>query len=193
METILYLIRHGETAWNQLRRIQGHSDIALNETGEKQAEKMALYLAPHSFKAIYSSDLQRALATANHLSAITGVPVTALASLRERYYGQLEGLTFEEVKKRLAVADEASYGAEPFKEALQRAVKVLTELAEKHLGDTIAVVSHGGFINSFLHHVTGGKQGTGITRLENTGVNLFRYKDKQWEVIKVNDTKHLQR
>lgn len=192
METILYLIRHGETEWNNLRRIQGHSNIELNQVGYSQAEKLAARFSASSFHAIYSSDLLRAHDTAQRLARKVGIPVRTLSSLRERCYGQWEGLTYDEISAiRSQKTDESQFGVESASAMQERAHAALTELAKDHSHETIAVVSHGGFINSFLHRVTSGAQGTGITKIDNTSVSVFRYSENGWDVITINDTDHL--
>lgn len=193
METILYLIRHGETEWNKARRIQGHSDIMLNQLGTYQAGRLAAWYQTHPFDAIYASDLLRAQHTAHPLAILKGINVQTHSSLRERCYGEWEGLTYEEIRERFQDADpeQSIYGIEPFLTMQERAYAALTEIVARHLGETVAVVSHGGFINSFLHYITEGKQGTGISRIDNTGVSLIRFSLDRWEVLKVNDTAHL--
>lgn len=192
METIMYLVRHGETQWNQIRRIQGHSDIALNELGMRQAELVAGRFRREKIHAVYSSDLSRARETAAKIAENFSISVGTHPTLRERCYGQWEGLTYEEIRARFENQDEASCGIETFEDMQRRAVAALTELAAKHQNEAIVVVSHGGLINSFLHYVTAGEQGTGITRIDNTGISVFRYADRKWEVLQVNDTDHLE-
>lgn len=193
METILYIIRHGETEWNKLRRIQGHSDIDLNPLGQEQAERLAVHIANHPITGVYSSDLKRARDTAQKLAHRVGAPLQTYPTLRERNYGEWEGLTIDEIKNRYSypAVDETAYGIEAFEAMQQRANQILSELAEKHPEQTIAVVSHGGFINAFLHYVTNGEQGTGITRIDNTGVSVFRYRNGLWEVLSINAIDHL--
>lgn len=191
METIMYLVRHGETDWNLGRRIQGHSDTSLNDLGLRQAEQVAGRFRGEKIGAVYSSDLSRARETAAKIAKQAGVEVFTRAALRERCYGDWEGLTYEEIRARFAEQDEASCGIETFEDMQHRAVTVLTELAANHPNEVIVVVSHGGFINCFLHYVTAGEQGTGITKIENTGVTTFRYTDNRWEVLQVNNTDHL--
>jgi probable phosphoglycerate mutase len=191
--TILYLIRHGQTDWNQLRRYQGHSDVQLNETGVRQAEKVAARFVSEPVDAVYASDLSRARETARRIAEGAGCSFATLPALRERCYGEWEGLTHDEIRRRFRDRDEASCGIETFEAMQRRAVSVLSELAENHRGQTLVVVSHGGFINSFLHYVTNGEQGPGITRIDNTSVNVFRYGDSGWEVLRINDTDHLEK
>ena len=96
--TRIIAIRHGETAWNVDARIQGHLDIPLNDTGLWQAERAGAALADERLDAIYSSDLQRALSTAQAVGQTTGCPVQPDAGLRERCFGSFEGRTFKEVE-----------------------------------------------------------------------------------------------
>ncbi len=93
----LIAVRHGETEWNRVRRLQGHTDIALNDEGVAQAARLAAALAADSIAAIYSSDLGRALATAEPVAAALALTVVRDALLRERNYGLLEGKTFAEI------------------------------------------------------------------------------------------------
>ncbi|GED33344.1 histidine phosphatase family protein [Brevibacillus centrosporus] len=192
METILYLIRHGETEWNQIRRIQGHSDIDLNELGLRQAEQVARRFQGEIIHAVYSSDLSRARVTASRIAEQSGSSISTRMTLRERCYGEWEGLTYEEIRARFEAQDEAACGIETFEDMQSRAVTALTEVASNHPGESVVVVSHGGLINSFLHYVTAGEQGTGITRIDNTGITMFRYVDGRWEVLQVNNTDHLE-
>ncbi|MEJ8543990.1 histidine phosphatase family protein [Brevibacillus borstelensis] len=191
MHTVIYLVRHGETDWNLARRIQGHSDIALNELGRRQAQKVGVRFRGETIHAVYASDLTRARDTAQCIAENVGCAVSTLSALRERCYGEWEGLTYEEIKVRFANADETACGIETFEKMQQRAAKALAELADRHAGQAIVVVSHGGLINSFLHHVTCGQQGTGITRIDNTGINVFHCEERQWKVVTVNNTDHL--
>ncbi len=192
MNTTLYFIRHGETEWNRLRRIQGHSDTKLSPLGVKQAERLAAHLAARRFSAVYTSDLKRAHDTARRLADAAGSPLYTLPSLRERCYGEWEGLTYEEIRARFQEEDEALYGIESFEAMQQRAMECLTGLALAHPGETIAAISHGGLINSFLHLVTDGKLGTGVTRIDNTGICVLVFRNGQWEVEKVNAVGHLE-
>jgi len=94
----LIVVRHGETDWNRIRRLQGQTDIALNATGIEQAVRLASALADEPIAAIHSSDLARALATAEPVAAGLGLPITRHVALRERDYGVLEGLTYAEIE-----------------------------------------------------------------------------------------------
>ncbi len=162
--THLIAVRHGETAWNTESRIQGHTDIPLNRTGLWQAERVGSALASEPVQAIYSSDLQRARLTAQAIGRTLGVPLQLEAGLRERHFGELEGLTHDEVHARWP--EQASRwrqrdpaygprGGETLTEFHQRCVGQLMRLAQRHLGQTIVVVAHGGVLDCFYRAANG--------------------------------------
>jgi len=96
----LILARHGETDWNRQRRIQGLSDRELNDTGRKQAEAMARTLMNENFKAIYTSPLKRAKDTALTVARFHNVDIVTLQTLRELDVGEVDGMTYDELRKR---------------------------------------------------------------------------------------------
>ena len=98
MTTIL-LARHGETDWNRDRRVQGHTDVPLNDEGRRQAQALSRELDGCRFDAVYSSDLARAIETAEILAEQRGLEVTALPALREKHFGTWEGLTDTETRR----------------------------------------------------------------------------------------------
>ena len=98
--TRILAIRHGQTAWNAAARIQGHTDIELDDTGQWQARRVAQALGDEDLQAIYSSDLARARDTAAPLAALHGLPVGIDEGLRERGFGDFEGLSFEQIEAR---------------------------------------------------------------------------------------------
>ena len=98
--TRIIAIRHGETDWNATARIQGHTDIALNQRGRWQAERLAQALAHERFDAVYASDLARAIDTAQALAAASGIEVQREARLRERAFGVFEGQAFADIERR---------------------------------------------------------------------------------------------
>lgn len=95
MGTVIAWVRHGETEWNRLRKIQGQTDIPLNETGKQQAALAADRLVHETWDGIYASDLARARQTAEIISDRLGVKILGLdARLRERGFGSLEGTLY---------------------------------------------------------------------------------------------------
>ena len=103
----LLLIRHGETAWNAERRLQGHSDIPLNQTGQQQAEALAAALQPEHLDAIISSDLLRARQTAQAIADLQGMDLIINPDWRERCFGGFEGLYYDDLASKYPIAHAA--------------------------------------------------------------------------------------
>lgn len=150
--TTLILWRHGSTQWNTVRRFQGQTDIALSPIGRTQAAAAVPLLAARKPAAIVSSDLRRCTETAAPLAALTGLPVQRDARLRERHYGQWQGLTVDEVAQRFpdsyarqrAGGHDLGHGIEPVDEVAKRVGEALREAADRHPGATVVVATHGG-------------------------------------------------
>lgn len=163
--TRLIVVRHGETDWNRIRRLQGHTDIALNATGIEQAARLGAVLAGEAIAVIHSSDLARALATAEPVAALLGLPVTRNPLLRERNYGILEGKTFPEIlehhpeeAEQLTLRDADHTIAEGESQAMfyRRAVDAVAAIANAeqrasqargNATPTILIVTHGGVLD----------------------------------------------
>jgi probable phosphoglycerate mutase len=157
--TNIILIRHGETAWNAERRLQGHIDIALNPEGLRQADALATALASEPLDAIVASDLQRALQTAQAVAGARGMPVQVDPALRERCFGGFEGLLYADIEQRFplefaawqardvdAAMPHGERIAETFRQFFERTVAALLRWAAAHPGQTIALVAHGGVL-----------------------------------------------
>lgn len=159
MTTIL-LARHGETDWNRQRRVQGHSDTPLNETGRAQARALAETLDDAELDAVYASDLARARDTAQVVADRKGLTVTVLPELRERNFGTWEGLTDDEILARFPAARTGSWGdAETTEELAERVLGALHQIAAAHPGGHVLVVTHGGPVRALL--VESGLDGRG--------------------------------
>lgn len=151
----LILWRHGNTDWNAQRRIQGHADVPLNALGQAQAASTATVLAARRPDVIVCSDLRRCTGTAAPLAELTGLPVRLDARLRERCYGEWEGLTLVEIAQRWpesyrrkaegADAADLGHGIESPADVMKRAGEALREVAEAvGAAGTAVVVTHGG-------------------------------------------------
>jgi broad specificity phosphatase PhoE len=146
--TTLLLVRHGETDWNAEGRLQGHSDRPLNDHGRQQAKALADRLAGESIDAIYASDLARAKETAEIVGERLGLPVVIDADLREKNWGNWEGLTGDE---RLNV----EYAGETTEEHRERTLRAVERIRERHPGQRIVVVTHGGSLRRIQAAVNG--------------------------------------
>jgi len=146
--TTLLLVRHGETDWNAEGKLQGHSDRPLNDFGRRQANALADRLAGDDVAAIYSSDLSRAKETAEILGARVGVPVVVDPDLREKNWGNWEGLTGDE---RIHV----EFEGESTKDHRERVLRAVERIAERHPGQRVVVVTHGGSLRRIQAAVNG--------------------------------------
>ena len=149
--TELFLVRHGETEWNRERRIQGRTDIPLNETGRAQARATGALLARRRWDAVLSSPLSRARETASLIAAELGLPGPELIDgVIERNYGDAEGLNFHEVDERFPEGTDVP-GRESRDEVAERVVPALVELARQRLSVAEPGVSHGMITNGSVH------------------------------------------
>lgn len=148
MRRRIVILRHGRTAWNAARRYQGQEDPPLDEVGRAQVLEAAALIAAMHPDLIITSDLRRALQTAEKLSSLTGVPLQQDARLRERHLGHWQGLNRDEVRARypeefadwLAGRDVTRRGGESRKEVAERALALVESLPEVEL---TVLVSHG--------------------------------------------------
>lgn len=154
-----YLVRHGETDWNQEKRYLGHTDLALNKRGEEEALKLKSDLAKVSFETCYSSDLQRARETAKIAIGGGDVPLKTETALRELNFGIWEGLTYEEIQQRypeeLQTWIDSQGRTSPFKgedlgDLEVRVAMWLNTLIGANVQGNVLVVSHGGPLRVLL-------------------------------------------
>jgi len=200
--THLIVIRHGETAWNRERRLQGQIDIPLNDTGRAQARALAEALTGEPIDAVYSSDLGRAMETATPLAQALGLRVRAEPRLRERCYGALENMTYAEVAEKrpedfarwqARVPDFAPPGGESLREFHERAVEAALSLARRHPGERIAVVAHGGVLDCLYREATGMTlEAPRQHELLNASVNRLRCDSANLTLLQWADVSHLE-
>ncbi|KAI3760918.1 hypothetical protein L1987_51320 [Smallanthus sonchifolius] len=200
--TEIVVVRHGETEWNAEKRIQGHLDIDLNDVGRQQAAAVAERLSGDSkISAIYSSDLKRALETAETIaSRCGGLQVIQDPSLRERHLGDLQGVVYgdAELKTKAYVAlksdgrdVEIPGGGESLNQLYKRCTDSLQKIGSKHRGERIVVVTHGGVIRA-LHQRASSGNGHRAGRILNVSVNLLHLSDPdKWAIKSWGDVSHL--
>jgi broad specificity phosphatase PhoE len=153
--TTLLLARHGESDWNRARRWQGFADRPLTERGRAQAAELAERFADIALDAVYSSDLQRARETAAAVASAQGLEATALPALREVNVGSWEGLTREEAERRFPdgfrrwrAGGTGWEDGETYGEMSGRVLGAVGEIARRHDGGRVLIVSHGGPIRA---------------------------------------------
>ena len=182
--TLIYLVRHGETDWNRERRIQGSTDIPLNDTGRQQAAATGALLSTRRWDGVYASPLARAYETGSIIARELGLGAPGVVDdLAERRYGQAEGLTGDEIDA-LFPGDTPVPGRETREEVAARTIPALVALAERHAGESIVVVSHGGVIRTILTAVAPGAHAEPI---RNGSVHSFRHTDGTLDLIAFDD------
>ncbi|HEX3558908.1 MAG TPA: histidine phosphatase family protein [Pyrinomonadaceae bacterium] len=203
--TRVLLVRHGQSQGNAERRFGGHTPTPLSELGIRQAEATRRALARENVTAIYSSDLLRALQTAEPLAREVGIEIQRTSALRERSVGRMEGLTFEDAAEAFPEEyaallrrdfEHVLTGGESYRQLLDRAAAELDRAIERNVGGTLAVFSHTGTICILALHLMGAldapnlrpvwisSSNCGVTRFEIQHGGLIR-------VLNVNDTRHL--
>lgn len=169
MATRVLFIRHGETEWNRAKRIQGHIDIPLAETGVAQADRLAVRLAREAhdgltLDAIYSSDLTRAQQTARPTASVLGVGLRLVKGLRERAYGVFQGHDGDAIASRFPAAYAvwqtrdpgfAPEGGESSRAFYHRVLHAVAEIVGSHPDGRIACVTHGGVLDCVYRSARG--------------------------------------
>lgn len=182
--TQITFVRHGQTDWNLERRIQGLTDIPLNDTGRQQAERAGRELAQTAWDGIVSSHLSRALETARIIAACVGLPEpTVVAGLEERAHGAMEGMTFDE-RQASFPGDTVVPGLETRDAVIQRVLSALAGLEYAGPGRILAV-SHGGVIGSVVRHATDGEQPTAGQVIANGSYHDFDWTDGELSLIRL--------
>ena len=203
--TRIIAVRHGETDWNVATRIQGQLDIALNDKGRWQAQRVAQALADDALDAVYSSDLLRAYATAQAIAAAQAGP-TPLAvqphtGLRERGFGKFEGHTYAAIEAqwpeesrlwRIRDPHFAPDGGESPLQVMARVGQAVNDIAARHPGQQIALVAHGGVMDMLYRLAT--QQSVSAPRtweLGNTAINRLLWTPDALTLVGWSDTRHL--
>lgn len=196
------LVRHGETSWNAERRLQGHIDIPLNQRGHAQAQSTAHSLAAFHFSAMYSSDLQRAHVTAQAIAAQRPQPLLTEQRLRERHYGHFQGLTYDEAARRYPEAyarfkarelDQPIPGqGESLAAFAARVTEALADIAQRHTGQHVLVVTHGGVLD-IAHRLAAAKplHTPRDFTIPNAALNWIEHDAGRWRLIHWGDERHL--
>ncbi|MBT1543111.1 phosphoglycerate mutase family protein [Curtobacterium flaccumfaciens pv. flaccumfaciens] len=188
MTTLLYLVRHGETDWNAQRRIQGSTDIPLNDTGRRQAAEAAELLTRRPFDAVVASPLSRAAETGAIIADHLGLDApTTYPGLAERSYGEAEGLTDDEVSARYPHDDIP--GRESRSALLARITETLGEIAVRFDGGVVVVATHGAVIRSVVNAAAPGTADRGHTTIRNGSIHSFRWDPERFhaELVRFDD------
>lgn len=200
--TRLFLIRHGETEWNTGHIFQGHLDSILTARGLAQAEALATRLAPEGIQALYSSDQGRSMRTAQPIASRLGLEIIPRPDLREIDCGEWTGKGFAEVRERWP-EDYTNWrnrphlhqmpGGESVLQVLQRGLRFLEEIRQRHPGQTVCAITHNTVVRGVLCHL----RGWPLSRLwegerqPNCAVNIIEFRRSCVELVIVGDAGHL--
>lgn len=198
------LVRHGETDWNVERRLQGHTDISLNERGLKQASQMAkaLQAIELQFDVLYTSDLKRAAQTAQAIERVFGVSAITHEALRERNLGALQGLTTKEApdlepelwNTHLSRSlHEDLRGGESIVQFANRIKDALEQIRSEHAGKTILLVSHGGALD-MMYRIASNQalDAEKVVSVPNASLSWISHDGQSWKVNNWANTSHLE-
>ncbi|MBL8086763.1 MAG: histidine phosphatase family protein [Chthonomonas sp.] len=198
---VLYIVRHGQTAWNLDGRAQGHSDIPLDEEGFQQALQVGMAFEEVPLGLVITSDLQRARQTAEQIAGSARTSMRSTPDLRERSFGRMEGRPYQEIRAAFQLY-ETDPDCDPLTTRIgdgeslvdvwYRVERFVNELDE--LAGHIAVVSHGGTCGVLLAQLLGGTHATARSfRFGNTAISeVHRQPDGHWTLTRYADTAHLE-
>ncbi len=186
MKTDFIIVSHALTRWNVEGRIQGHTDLPLNQEGHRMARLLGERLLRENINAVYTSDLRRAVETALPFSRLSGIDIIKDIRLRE-------GRSIQQERS-------GQYPTLPFyvevenEEALRkRMVAVLSEIAWNNQGQKVLVVSHGGALEHFMHHVIASENCVHTYQGIRMALNRLSFSSGRWHCLKLNEIDHLQK
>lgn len=200
MANTFYIVRHGETNWNILGKTQGHGNSNLTEKGIEQATTLANSMTKYPIDYIYTSDLGRAVETADIIANKLNLEVIKTANLREMGFGVWEGLLIDEIKQTYGdiystwrntphLADIP--GGETLSVIQSRVDEFIKELNEKYDNKHIVLVSHSITVRVILLScLASGLENIYRIKQDNTALNIVEFRNYGPVVIKMNDTSH---
>ncbi len=199
----IYLIRHGQTDWNIKGKIQGGHDVLLNETGRRQAERLAEGMDSRPVSRIFTSTLKRAVETAEMINRRKNVEICPMPQLIEVEFGKWEGMTWDEIKEAypkeyecwtLNPAEVTPPGGESQEQVKNRCVWTIKEILKRTNGqEDVAVVSHGATIANLISCMMGDNQEESGIIVENASITTVNYNPitEEFMMIEINDASHL--
>ncbi|AYX88851.1 histidine phosphatase family protein [Staphylococcus cohnii] len=187
--TKIRFIRHGETDWNIAGKLQGRTDIPLNESGIKQAQACGISLLQNEWDLIITSPLLRAKETGQIIQQKLNIPLHEMTSFIEVAFGDAEGLTYYERDVRFPNRDYPNKETEAM--VTERFLKGIHTVHQNYTNKNILIVSHGAFINAIFHYFSNGTVGTGVTKLTNGSFSTLEINNNHTHILDYNTTHHL--
>lgn len=199
--TRITLVRHGETEWNVSGRWQGHADAPLTAHGEAQAKALGERFRKAKFDSCYTSDLGRAVHTSRLIGAPSALYFETDERLRERDLGIMQGLTREEMLEQCSDIYESFRNKGPdylipkgesFRQFSKRCVSAIEDFSDRHVGQSLLIVTHGGVLGAIFRHVIGlSLDSPRRYALLNCSVNVIEKKDGDWSLLHWGDVNHI--
>ena len=197
----LLLVRHGISEYNSARRFAGYSDVEMNTAGHEQVERLRDRLVSEKIGAVYCSDLRRASVTAEIICSRHEVDMVTCSELREVNYGNIEGLTFDEIGRLYPDVAELIRdfsprlkfpGGESFAKFIERTITFLDRLEKHEPSETILIVAHSGSLRVLVCHLLGIDQSHWRQlRLDNASLSIMETYPQRVIISLLNDTSHL--
>lgn len=195
----LLLARHGQTEGNVQERYQGRTDVELNEVGLQQADRLARRLSSEKIDCIYSSDLKRAMQTAERVASAHNLTVNPRKELRELDVGEFEGKRLEEIVEDHGPLEEMwsegewrAPGGETLSELSERVGRFVADVERRHKEGTILVVAHGGMLRSLISGFLGiDPHNWWRFQLDSASLSVLELHPERAVVTLLNDTCHL--
>ncbi|PIK14775.1 histidine phosphatase family protein [Halobacteriovorax sp. JY17] len=187
-----YIFRHGQTDWNKVKKVQGKTDIPLNNFGRKEALALKDYFKNINIEAVYSSDLQRAHETAKIAFDSKEIAIETTSSLREADFGEVEGMLLNDLLEKFSTkfwdihiggeeADDFSYpGGESRKEVRERLISFIDKLRGEAKFKQVALSTHGGALRSIIHHYLPNE--SELVKIPNCVVYRVSFKGEEFKV-----------
>lgn len=186
MQTVVGLLRHGQTDWNVGMRLQGISDIPLNDFGREQARTAGNVLVGQDWSRIVSSPLSRALETANIVASMKNIEqVEVFPILIERSFGIAEGMTYDEWRVQYPAGQHAKF-SETLDDLDTRVMSILDTFLAEFSGTKVLTVSHGALIRRIIHLVSGGELPRDGERFGNASLTTIGHDGDSWKIINYN-------
>lgn len=187
--TFICLVRHGETDWNLSGRLQGRTDIPLNNTGVIQAKECSQLLKGTHWDVIITSPLKRARETAEIISKDQNIIPVQMKDFLERSFGDAEGMT---VQERLSAFPKRNYPRQETREDLnKRIISGINKINLEYHNERVLLVAHGAVINTILANFSNGEIGSGKTKLINGCISNIEFTQDEWKINDYNQVKHL--
>ncbi|MGE8203170.1 histidine phosphatase family protein [Heyndrickxia sp. NPDC080065] len=187
--TKICIVRHGETDWNVLGKIQGRTDIPLNTTGIRQAKECGEFLKTSKWDVIITSPLKRAKQTAEIINQYLRVPLVEMNEFIERSFGDAEGMDAEE---RMSAYPDKNYPNQEDSISLEKRLMAgINEINQRYRDSNVLLVTHGAVIHSILSTLSNREIYSGKEPLLNACISNIHFEQEKWKVKEFNKVSHL--